>query len=141
MTFRLTQRLIQKPELDVILLLIERNGAHTPYQVSVSEEEVNLGNKFDQINPGVQEEVVGGVLRHYGKLCLNHPGDHGYLEIYDEKLSCLGSYQLTETGVTDSKGVITDVEKLDIDPRHQELLNKNYKSLETEIERERMRIE
>ncbi len=141
MTLRLTQRLIQKAELDVILLLIEKGGAHAPYQVNVSQEEASLGNKFNQISPGTQEKVIERVLSYYERVCLNHPGDQGHLEMYDPKLSCLGSYRLTETGVTDSKGVITHVEKLDINPRHQDLLNKNYKSLEAQIEKERMKIE
>ena len=137
MEFTPKLRLMQKPDLDVILLLIEKEGICVPYQVSSSNDEVNLGGKFEAINPGKQEDVISSILKHYGGVCLNHPGDSGHLELYDEKLTCLGSYQLTETGITNSKGIVTYVEKADSVGRHHSLLQLNRNSLEGEISKEK----
>lgn len=138
----LTLRLKQETKLDSVLLLIKKNRTFFPYTIAIEDsEKVNLGSRFNQIKPGKQKDVINNVVEYYQRVCLNHPGDRGHLEIYNERLQCLRAFDLQETLIHDDEGVITLVEESSIKGRHKELLKKNYKTLEEQVDKEKINLE
>ena len=131
-------RLQEKMEFDRVLLLIKKNKTFFPYYVAIEEsEKANLGDKFDKVKPGKQKDVIKDIAGYHQRVCLAHPGDRGYLEIYNERLQCLKAFDLQECPRTDDEGVITLVEESSTKGRHQQLLRNNYKKLEEQINKVR----
>ena len=126
------QKLKQKLEVDVVLMLIKSNRKFTPYYLRKEEEKVEITSVFNHVEPEKQKEVVEGIKKHYQRVCLNHPGDVGYLEIYNERLQCLKSYVLVEKEYG-KKGCVTEVSEASKKGRHREVLKKSSAGLEKQI--------